>query len=112
MYQQKGLSNSFGGLQLKPISWAVLIAETLDLATTFGSFVFFPQMWEANPLHGVFGGWNLTIFIKIAATLIVIATLERVDRWPRPVWIVPLAASLPVVWNLLSILAEVFVSSV
>ena len=96
-------------LQLKPISWAVLIAEALDLATTFGGFLIFPQMWEANPLPGLIGGWSMTILFKIAATLVVVAVLERVERWPRPVWIVPLAASLPVAWNLFSILAEVYV---
>jgi hypothetical protein len=112
MFQEKRSSSSFSCPQLKPISWAVLIAETLDLATTFGGFVFFPQMWEANPLHGVLGGWNLMILFKIAATIFVIVTLERVEKWPRPVWVVPLAASLPVLWNLLSILAEVFDSFV
>jgi hypothetical protein len=110
MFQQKRFSSSFGTLQLKPISWAVLIAETMDLATTLAGFVFFPQMWEANPLPGILGGWSMTIFIKVTATVLVIATLEKVERWPRPVWVVPLAASLPVMWNLMSILAEVFVS--
>jgi hypothetical protein len=110
MFQQKRFSSSFGTLQLKPISWAVLIAETMDIATTLAGFVLFPQMWEANPLPGILGGWSMTIIIKITATVIVIATLEKVERWPKPVWAIPLAASMPVIWNLMSILAEVYAS--
>lgn len=96
-------------IQLKPVSWAVILAEGLDLATTFSGFFLFPQMWEANPVHGLLGGWSLTILAKITATLLVVLILEKVERWPRLVWLVPLAAGLPVIWNLASILAELLV---
>jgi hypothetical protein len=92
--------------QLKPVSWAVIMAEGLDLATTFGAFSVFPQMWEANPVHGLLGSWGLTILAKMTATLLVVIILEKVERWPRPVWLVPMTAGLPVIWNLASILAE------
>lgn len=91
---------------LKTVSWAVIIAETLDMATTFGAFLFLPQMWEANPVQGWIGGWDVTILAKLVATLLVVWVLERIPRWPRPVWIIPAVAGLPVLWNLVCILAE------
>jgi hypothetical protein len=109
MLQPKVSSLNQRKFQLKPVSWAVILAEGLDLATTFGGFSLFPQMWEANPVHGLLGGWGLTILAKLIATLLVVLILERVDRWPRPVWLVPVTASLPVLWNLASILAEIMV---
>lgn len=95
--------------QLKPVSWALILAEGLDLATTFAGFLLFPQMWEANPIQGLLGGWGLTILAKITATLLVVIILEKVERWPRAVWLIPLTAALPVMWNTFSILAELMV---
>jgi hypothetical protein len=112
MLRQNRTLASPSKLHLKPVSRALLIAETLDLMTTFGGFVFFPHMWEANPLPGILGGWAPTIALKIAGTILVIMILEKVEKWPRTVWIVPLAAFIPVAWNLTSILAEVIISFV
>jgi hypothetical protein len=38
--------------------------------------------------------------------LLVAFILERVPRWPKIVWIVPIVAWLPFFWNLLVIMVE------
>jgi hypothetical protein len=106
MLQPESFPQPFRKIYLKPVSWAVILAEILDITTTFGGFLIYPQMWEANPLYGFLGGWGSMILAKIAATVIVVLILEKVVKWPRPVWVIPLAASLPVFWNTASILAE------
>lgn len=96
--------------QLKTISKVVILAEALDVLTTFTGITFFPQMWETNPLPGFIGGWLPTVFAKILATFLVVLVLERVEKWPRLVWLVPIIAGLPVFWNSLCILAELMIT--
>jgi hypothetical protein len=92
---------------LKPISKILLFAEGLDLLTTFAGLLFFPQLWEANPMLKLPGGWSTMILVKIAATLFVVIIFERVPKWSRMVWIVPCIAAIPVVWNIINMLAEI-----
>jgi hypothetical protein len=92
--------------RLKPISRALLIAETLDVLTTFAGFYLAPQMWEANPMLAALGGWAQLLLAKVAAVLLVVFVLERVRSWPRLAWIIPLVAALPVAWNALALLVE------
>jgi hypothetical protein len=94
---------------LKPISKVILIAEGLDLLTTFAGLLFFPQLWESNPMLVSFGSWLPTVLAKIAATIIIVIVIERVEKWPRLVWIVPTIAVLPVFWNIVCMLAEIVV---
>jgi uncharacterized membrane protein len=98
---------SLSNQQLKPISKVVMFAEAFDMLTTFAGCFIFPQMWEANPLKLMLGGWIPVILLKVIATLCVIVILERVEKWPRLVWVVPSLAFLPVLLNSFSILAEV-----
>jgi hypothetical protein len=93
-------------LKLRPISQALILAETLDIITTYAGLVLIPQLWEANPLAGLPGGLFGATLLKIGITLGVVLVLERVPRWPRLVWIIPTVAALPVFWNLANILAE------
>lgn len=109
MTQFRTTDTPFKKLSLKPVSEAVLVAECLDMLTTFSGFLVFPQMWEANPLRMALGGWVPLLLAKLLATLVVVLILERIEKWPRPVWIIPAAAALPVVWNLISMLAELVV---
>jgi hypothetical protein len=92
---------------LKPVSRVIILAEALDVLTTFAGVFVFPQMWETNPLKLMLGGWIPVILLKIIATLCMIAILERVEKWPRLVWVVPSLAFLPVMVNSISILAEI-----
>lgn len=92
---------------LKPISIVILIAEGLDLLTTFAGLLFFPQLSETNPMVVLLGGWLPTILAKIAATIIVVLIIERVGKWPRLIWIIPSIAVLPVFWNIICMLAEI-----
>ena len=109
MTQFRTTDTPFKKLSLKPVSQAVLAAECLDVFTTFSGFLVFPQMWEANPLRISLGGWVPLIMVKLLATLVVVMILERIEKWPKPVWVIPLAAALPVLWNLISMLAELVV---
>ena len=106
MTQLKTTTTALRKLSLKPISQAVLLAEGTDVLTTFSGFLVFPQMWEANPLRSALGGWIPMILVKLLATLVVVLILERVEKWPKPVWIIPIAAAIPVLWNLISMMAE------
>jgi uncharacterized membrane protein len=94
-------------LQLKPVSMALILAELLDVATTLVGFLFFPQIWEANPLLITFGGWMQLLLAKLVAVAFVVLILEKVKTWPRLVWIIPLVASLPALWNTFCLLAEI-----
>jgi hypothetical protein len=99
------------GLQkLKPISKFFLAAEALDILTTFVGLSLHPQMWEANPVAGFLGGMAQAALFKLLVTLAVVYVIEKVASWPRLIWAVPLMASVPVVWNLLSISAEFMVA--
>ena len=91
---------------MKPVSMAVLCAELLDIVTTFFGLSLFPQMSEANPMASFLGGMPATILVKILVIALVILVLEKVEKWPRIVWIIPITASVAVVWNLVIILAE------
>jgi len=101
--------HSISRLELKPISKLVIIAESLDLLTTFTGLLFFPQLWETNSMLVLLGGWLPFILVKIAATIAVVIIIERVEKWPGLVWIIPCIAALPVVWNIICMLAEVTV---
>jgi hypothetical protein len=94
---------------LKLISKVILLAEGLDLLTTFTGLLLFPQLRESNPMLVSFGSWLPTLLAKIVATVIVVIVIERVGKWSRLVWIVPTIALLPVFWNILTMLAEIIV---
>lgn len=94
-------------LNLKLVSKAVLLYETLDILTTVGGLAIFPQIAELNPLLHILGGMASTILVKLLVTGLVVAVLEYIQRWPSLVHLVPFTAALPVAWNLLVILAEV-----
>jgi len=97
--------------RLKPLSKAVFLAEMLDLAMTLWAIYLMPQLWESNPMQASLGGWGQTIMVKLAATGLIVFTLERVKKWPPLVQLVPLAAALPVIWNVVIILAELITKS-
>jgi hypothetical protein len=106
MGQTLSLHLNLEKFSLKPVNRAFIAAEGLDLLTTFmGSFVF-PQMWEANPMKLMLGGWIPLILAKIIATILVVTILQRVQKWPALVWIIPTAAFLPALWNMICILFE------
>ncbi|HEX7976219.1 MAG TPA: hypothetical protein VF498_17550 [Anaerolineales bacterium] len=96
--------------RLKPlllsVSWALLAAEGLDMLSTFVGTTLFPQMWETNPLPAQLGGWIPTILAKVVATALVILILERIEKWPKQVWIIPWVALLPAAWNVINMFAE------
>jgi hypothetical protein len=94
-------------LQLKPVSKVFLAAEALDVLTTVAGLSLHPQMWEANPVAGFMGGILQVTLLKLLVTLAVVYVIEKVDRWPGLIWVVPLMASVPVIWNLFSITVEV-----
>ena len=93
-------------LKLKPVSKVFIAAEALDILTTFVGLSLQPQMWEANPVAGVLGGLVQAALFKLLVSVAVVYVIEKVDSWPRLIWVVPLMASTPVVWNLISISVE------
>lgn len=95
-------------LRLKAVSRTLIIAEVLDVATTLLGFLFFPQIWEVNPMLEVFGGWSQLLLIKLFLTTAVVFVLERINSWPRLVWVIPLVAAIPPIWNTICLLAEAF----
>lgn len=95
--------------RLKMISKLFILAEALDVFTTLWGILFIPQIWEANPIAGFLGSWPATLAVKVLATLIVVWVLEKIDSWPDLVRIIPILASLPVLWNILAILLEAVV---
>lgn len=92
--------------QLKPISRALIYAEILDIATTMVGLLVFPQIWEANPMLVLVGGWAQLFAAKLAAVVFVVLILERVKSWPRLAWAIPTVAALPALWNTFCLLAE------
>lgn len=100
----------FTGVRTKPglksVSIAVITAESLDILTTFWGLILFPQMWETNQLLVQLGGWLPVILAKVMAVIVVVIVLEKVEKWSRLVWMVPLTAFSPVLWNCVCILAE------
>lgn len=93
-------------VRLRPISKALILAELLDLLTTSVGIWMFPQISEANPMLMELGGWLPLLVTKLLATLFVVYILERIEKWSFLVWVVPLIAVLPVIWNIICILAE------
>jgi hypothetical protein len=106
MLHQNLAHSSKSRLKLKPISLFFISAELLDILTTFGGLALHPQMWEANPVAGLLGGMVPAALFKVLVTLAVVYVIEKVASWPKLVWIVPVMASTPVVWNVISISAE------
>jgi uncharacterized membrane protein len=94
------------GRRLKPLSQVFIAAELLDILTTFAGLALYPQMWESNPLPGLLGGMFPAMLVKLCVVLGVVFVLEKVETWPRLVWIVPAMALSPVLWNVFSITAE------
>ncbi len=98
-------------LRLRPISKALVVAESLDLLTTAAGLWLFPQIAEANPMLVTMGGWLPLLVSKFLATLFVVFIFEKMAKWSLLVWVVPSIATLPVIWNIFCILAEALVYS-
>ncbi|OGO31679.1 MAG: hypothetical protein A2Z16_10070 [Chloroflexi bacterium RBG_16_54_18] len=96
---------------MRPISKALVVAESLDLLTTASGLLLFPQIAEANPMLVTMGGWLPLLVSKFLATLFVVFVFERITKWSVLVWVVPSIATLPVIWNIFCILAEALVYS-
>lgn len=92
--------------RLKPISQIVILAESLDVLTTLVGISMFSSINEMNPLPGIAGGWIGTLLLKFFAVAVVVFILEKVEKWPKFVWLVPTVAILPVLWNIVIISAE------
>jgi hypothetical protein len=100
------LQQGIQGRRLKPVSLIFIAAELLDVLTTLVGLALFPQMWESNPLPGLLGGVFPAALAKGLVVLGVVFVLEKVENWPRLVWVVPAMAFSPVLWNLFAITAE------
>jgi hypothetical protein len=96
---------------LRPISKALVVAESLDLLTTAAGLSLYPQIAEANPMLATMGGWLPLLVSKFLATLFVVFVFERMSKWSVLVWVVPSIATLPVIWNIFCILTEALVYS-
>ncbi len=92
--------------QLKPVTKTLLLYEELDILTTLSGLTLFPEIIETNPLPGMVGGMLPTILLKVIATLFIAVVLERVQNWPKLIYLVPTIAALPVFWNILVILTQ------
>lgn len=92
--------------QLKPVTKTLLLYEGLDILTTLSGLTLFPEIIEANPLPGMVGGMAPTILLKVIAILFIAVVLERVQNWPKLIYLVPTIAALPVFWNILVILTQ------
>lgn len=97
------------GVTIKPVTLFFVMAEVLDVASTTLGRYFFPQMWEAwipaNTIAGILS-WDGLLVIKMLATLGVAVVLQASSIRTRLVWVVPLIAGLPVIWNGIVITAE------
>lgn len=90
--------------QLRPYTKVFLIAETLDYLTTLvGLFFLDLGLKEVNTILNF---WVLLIVKFIA----VIFVAWRLDNWKysKKIWVVPVIALLPAIWNIGVILVHVF----
>jgi hypothetical protein len=89
---------------LKTITAAFLLAQLLDIATTFIG-INLPGVIELNPAG--FGFFTVLAKVGIMAA---IGLILQMREWSRAAWILPIVSGLPAVWNLVVILAEISVS--
>lgn len=90
-------------LNLKPVSVYFLIIELLDVITTIVGILVFGAI-ELNGLVQQIGWVNLFI-IKILAIGLVFYVIQKFN-FSRKIIIVPIIATLPVLWNLINIIVE------
>lgn len=103
-----------------PVSILFLIAQAFDVLTTLFGLYALPQLWEANPAAIWLGSWPLVVLWKWALALTAVMIIEWMRRplclgkyqllsgnLPRAIWIIPVIAGLPAIWNLLVILLEI-----
>jgi hypothetical protein len=111
--QLQGLS------KLHPVSKVFLLAEFLDMLTTMIGLLVIPKIWEANPIVEGVGGWLQTLLLKFIVMFIVVTVIELMrqpfkigsvtlisGKLPKAIWIIPVVAGLPVLWNYVVILLE------
>ncbi len=108
-----------GPFRLQKVSIVFIVAELLDLATTAVGLLVIPGIWEANPMVAGLGGWMQALLLKLAAVLLIVAAIEVMNRplqigsvrifsgkLPKAVWMIPVIAGLPMIWNILVIVLE------
>jgi len=105
--------------ELHPVSKTFIFAELLDLLTTMVGLLVIPGIWEANPIVTSLGGWVQTLLFKSLAVIVVVTLIERMRRPlkvgnivllsgkpPKAIWIIPIVAAIPALWNNLVIILE------
>ena len=105
--------------RLQSVSIVFIIAELLDLATTAVGLLVIPGIWEANPMVAGLGGWMQALLLKLAAVALIVSAIEVMNRplqlgsvrifsgkLPKAVWMIPVIAGLPMLWNILVIILE------
>jgi hypothetical protein len=94
---------------LKLCTKILIIAELLDILTTFIGLALFPWMIEINPFLHLFGGsWLALMLYKIILVGIAIFILEKKIAWKTNyIWFIPGFAIFAVISNVVNILYAV-----
>lgn len=101
-------------MRIKPLTASFVIAEVLDLSiTTVGISLVsaVSEAWKTALWLEDILGWNQLLFVKLLVTICVAVVLQLVPFKTRLIWLIPTVASLPVIWNVLVIAAEIFAGS-
>ena len=94
---------------MKIYTKVLIIAELLDILTTFVGLALFPWMIEINPFLTLFGGNMIMLMIfKIILVGIVIFILEKKITWKtKYIWCIPCLPIFAVMSNIFNILIAV-----
>lgn len=86
---------------MKLITKASVVAQVSDIALTSVGLAVLPVQ-ELNP-----NGFATTLFCKLLVIGLLVFLFERLT-FPKIAWIIPIIAMIPVLWNMLVILSEMY----
>lgn len=91
----------------------------MDIAITIFGISACASCWEANPIVVLLNGWTPVLAIKLLVTILVVLVIDILSRppavgsfkyssgvLPRAIWLLPIIAGLPVLWNILVLTFE------
>ena len=89
--------------KMKPFTIVFILAELGDILTTFYGL----SIMGVRELNTLFC-FDRILLLKIAVIFIIVYNFEMRNGWKKFVWVVPIVASLPAIWNTFVIVVHKF----